>query len=234
MIMKSEELKTLLEIKQILSTIVGTSHLPEEMQFSTAALDKIAKEFKKLRKEDNQWVRQWDISKYVKNARNAAAFIRNELKFENCYKKGGYHYYKKDLIHLNKELIARNINLERYMELKADKERVEKARDKYPLRKQKKVELGRYKIPDDLRNIDAKPKKVIPMQELRAEFDQLLKDFEEKNLSEHIELTEHQNTYLKNVYYYGMTDETRLTVKRWIKRFNTVKYEIEERTKHRK
>jgi hypothetical protein len=32
------------------------------------ALDKASKEFKKLRKENDQWVISYDINKYIKNA----------------------------------------------------------------------------------------------------------------------------------------------------------------------
>ena len=50
------------------------------------------------------------------------------------------YYYKKDLINLSKELETRNIDLSRYMELKSERERIEKAPvNKYELRKQKKI-----------------------------------------------------------------------------------------------
>ena len=99
--MKSEEMKILLEIKQILATMAGTSHLPKEMQFSSSSLNRVAKEYKKILKEENQWARARDIGKYIKNADNpsVAFFIKNEFQFKNYYQKAAsFYYYKKDLI----------------------------------------------------------------------------------------------------------------------------------------
>ena len=128
-------------------------------------------------------------------------------------------------------MIARNINLDRYMKLKEDKERIEKATDKYLLRKQKKTGSGKYKIPEGLEDIEALKKTVIPMKELRTEFEQLLKESEEKKLSEHIDLHENNSPFIKSLHYFRLDAETKKLVNRWFRRFNTIRNEIELRTK---
>ena len=117
--------------------------MPAEKQFSIEVLDKAAIEFNKLRKEHDQWVVGYEIHKYIKSApyNNVSNFIRDEFQFTNTYLKGkSVYYYKKGLINLSKELEARNIDLYRYMELKSERKRIEKAQvNKYELRKQKKI-----------------------------------------------------------------------------------------------
>lgn len=88
--MKDEALEILKEIKESLSIVLGTNKLPTEKQFSIEALDKAAIEFKKLRKEHDQWVVGYEIHKYIKSApyNNVGNFIRDEFQFTNTYLKG--------------------------------------------------------------------------------------------------------------------------------------------------
>lgn len=69
----------LFEIKQskaAISKLIGTSELPSKEQFSKEALDKAAKQFQKLSIEKGEWVEEYNIDKYIKNARHrAGAFI---------------------------------------------------------------------------------------------------------------------------------------------------------------
>ena len=75
--MKDEAIEILKEIKTSLSVIIGTDNMPTEKQFSKEALDKAAKEFGKLKKESGQWIRSYNIVKYIKSApyNNAGNFI---------------------------------------------------------------------------------------------------------------------------------------------------------------
>lgn len=230
--MKDEALEILKEIKESLSIVLGTNKLPAEKQFSIEALDKAAIEFKKLRKEHDQWVVGYEIHKYIKSApyNNAGNFIRDEFQFTNTYLKGkSVYYYKKDLINLSKELEARNIDLSRYMELKSERERIEKAPvNKYELRKQKKIQLGRYRIPQGLKDVSAKQKIKKPLPELQAKLDLLIEEYSNENLSEHIELLGESSAYFKDFSYYGLKDELRKRLSRWIRAYQNVKYEIGE------
>jgi hypothetical protein len=227
--------KILAEIKHILARLVGTEGLPTEMQFSEKALDKAAIEFKKLRKESDAWVKSHETGDYIQGAwGNVGDFIKTEFNFTNFYYRGpACYYYKKDLINLSKELKKRNIDLKTYMELKAEKTRIEKSIDKYPMLK-KKIIQGGFKIPDELSNIRA-PKVNLPtLKELNESMEILKKEFTDFNLSEHIDLEGDSFAMLKNIFYQGMSDETRKRVKRWLRNFNTINYQILERNKKNK
>jgi hypothetical protein len=225
-------IETLNEIKHILSRLVGTTQLSKEMQFSEHALDKAAKEFKKLRREDNTWVSEYDIRKYIKTApyNNTGAFIREEFGFTNFYMKGrSRFYYRKDLINLARELKKRNIDLTRYMQLKAEKVRMEGQPDKYLLRKQKKIKPYGYRIPVGIQNITALPVKKSTLKELRELQETLKQEYQNDNLTEHIEIHSEKFATAHNHFYYGMNDEIRKKVKRWIRKYNSTGYEIEAR-----
>ncbi len=236
--MKDEAIILLKEIKESLSIVIGTNNLPVEKQFSIEALNKAAKEFSKLRKDNNQWISGYDIPKYIKSApyNNIGNFIREELQFSNIYTKGkSVYYYKKDIINLGNELKERNIDLARYMELKAEKERIEKAApDKYLLRKAKKIQVGRYKIHPSLKDIEAKQKIKKPLSELQSKLDALMEEYNSGNLSEHIELLGENNAFYKDFSYYGLKDEFRKRLGRWIRAYQNVKFEISEHSIKRK
>src|SRR5688572_19055125 len=99
------EKEILFEIKQLradISKLIGTSELQPKDQFSKEALDKAAKQFQKLSIERGEWIEEYNISRYIKNAHyRAGAFIRQEFGFSNYFKRGQTYYYnKKDLIAL--------------------------------------------------------------------------------------------------------------------------------------
>ena len=230
--MADEILQILKEIKESLSIVLGTNKLPAEKQFSMEALDKASKEFKKLRKENDQWVMSYDIHKYIKSApyNNVGNFIRDEFQFTNTYLKGkSVYFYKKDLINLSKELEARNIDLARYMELKSERERIEKTPvDKYALRKQKKIQTGGYRIPQGLKDISAKQKTKKSLPELQAKLDLLMEEYSNESLAEHIELLGDSSAFYKDFSYYSLKDDLRKRLSRWIRAYQNVKHEIGE------
>jgi hypothetical protein len=169
------------------------------------ALDKASKEFKKLRKENDQWVISYDINKYIKNApyNNVGNFIRAEFQFTNTYLKGkSVYFYKKDLINLSKELDARNIDLARYMELN--------------------------RIPQGLKDISAKQKIKKPLPELKAKLDLLMEEYSNDSLAEHIELLGESSAFYKDFSYYSLKDDLRKRLSRWIRAYQNVKHEIGE------
>lgn len=222
---------TLNEIKHILSRLVGTQDQPKEKQFSEQALDNAAKAFKKLKRGNSEWVPSTDVSKYIKGApyNNVGNFIRKEFEFKSFYQKGaGYFYYKKDLIHLSNELAKRNINLSRYMELKAEQERIEKgARDTFALRKEKKAIKNPYKIPDNLRNIAAKPKRLKTAEQLTEELDKLNMEYNTYHLSEYINIFDGSLALPKDDFYFQKMDsEISKRAKRWFMKFNSIHNEL--------
>ena len=56
--MQKELLAEIKELRAAISTLIGTSDLLPEEQFSKEALDKAAKQFQKLSIERGEWVRQ--------------------------------------------------------------------------------------------------------------------------------------------------------------------------------
>ena len=110
--MEKEILSEIRQLKAAISKLIGTSELPAKEQFSKESLDKAAKQFQKLSIERGEWIEEYIIDKYKKNARHRAGiFIRQEFGFSNYFKRGhSYYYNKQDLIALGKELKARNVD----------------------------------------------------------------------------------------------------------------------------
>lgn len=147
---------TLNEIKDMLAKLIGTSDLPKEKQFSEQAIEKAAKEFKKLRRENNIWIKTHEIRDYINDAPyEAGKFIRDEFEFKNFYTKGPACYYlKSDVILLAEELKKRKIDLRAYMQMKEK----EKKNNDYSVT-QKKNPKGAFKISDNLSNIQPRPER---------------------------------------------------------------------------
>jgi hypothetical protein len=110
------------ELRSAIAKLIGSSELPVKQQFSSAALDKASAEYKKLSIERGEWVPSDGVKKIIKTAPyNTGSFLINEFAFTNYFKRSRSPYYnKQDLIALGKELSRRNIDLARYMELRAD------------------------------------------------------------------------------------------------------------------
>ena len=61
--METQILKEIKEIRKLLSKLTGTSELPVKQQFSSEALDKAAKEFKRLSIERGEWITENELPK---------------------------------------------------------------------------------------------------------------------------------------------------------------------------
>lgn len=122
--MEKQILDELKELRMALVKLVGTTELPKSKQLSPTMLDKAANEFKKLQQQSEAWLTEHELDKYFKDVfYGAGKFIREEFKFSNFFIKEKSHYYHKaDIQALAIELKARNVNLKRYIELKADRE----------------------------------------------------------------------------------------------------------------
>lgn len=117
-----EEDKLLVELKQLrylLAKVVGTQDLPKREQFSKEAMKKASSEFRKLQIERGEWVNEHDISKIIRSAPYyCGKFIIEKFGFNNYFIRGKQFYFsRKDLLALNKELKARKIKLDTYMDL---------------------------------------------------------------------------------------------------------------------
>lgn len=176
----NKELEILDELKKlssILSRVIGSSEMPESKRFSKAALDKAAKEFKKLETQRGEWVNNEGIRKYIKNAPYyAARFIVEELKFKNYYKRGHEYYLSKsDLIKLAKELKDRDVNLSRYVQLKEDKKKFDQYLEKVVVNPSKLP----YELPNDMVDISTSKPPAPLLPQIREHIKQLKKEFEE-------------------------------------------------------
>jgi hypothetical protein len=156
--MEEQILKEIKELRSILSKVIGSSDLPVKQQFSKEAISKAATEFRKLSIERGEWIKEDDISKIIKKAPyHSGKFIIEKFEFTNYFKWGRTLYFnKKEIIALNNELKKRNINLKRYIELIKDQEKFKKYLEevKNPQRAKKRP---RFKIPDELKNIETYP-----------------------------------------------------------------------------
>jgi hypothetical protein len=56
------------EIKSLLAKLIGTADNSADERFSIEAVEMAAKQFQKLSIEREEWVKDSDIQKYIKNA----------------------------------------------------------------------------------------------------------------------------------------------------------------------
>jgi hypothetical protein len=195
------EEKVYLELKKIrnlLSELIGTSELPAKEKFSKNAITKAAKEYRKLAIERGQWLSNHDIDKVIRNAPwRAGKIIIEKFGFTNYFKRGSTFYFnRKDLVALNKELKKKNINLSEYAELLEDQDKFQKYLQSIETGKRK-----RFKIPDELKDINSKP--YSPPQEdiVKDEINKYMEEFAKFDLSEYISLYEGK-TYAMFKYDY--------------------------------
>ncbi|MBE0654596.1 MAG: hypothetical protein IH594_12400 [Bacteroidales bacterium] len=212
-------------IRKILSEIVGTSDLPESQKFSKEAIAKAAMEFRKLSIERSKWIQSYEIHKIIKHApySGAGKVIIEKFGFTNYFKHGRTLYFnKKDLIELNKELKARNINLKTYCELLEDKEKFQKIVNSIIFPKGKKTRQH-FKIPETLRDIFSTPYSAPTEELVRNEIDILMEEYKKFALSEYIDLYE-VKTYAMFKYDYSfdryLKPELKKFCKDWSFKFN--------------
>jgi hypothetical protein len=227
-------LKELKDLKDLFSKLMGTSDLPVKERFSKEAIAKVAKEFQKLAIERGEWVTDYDIGKYIRNAPyRAGAFIINEFAFKNYFKKGAHHYffYKKDLIALGTELKKRDVNLNRYSELKADQT---KFKTYVATVFQKGKPKGKaYKLPEYLNCITTSPVPMPEVEIVREDLTNLKDEFFKNKLAAYIDIYDGNHAMAKYYYRYDryMKPELKRQIKRWVDNFNIANSVLEEITK---
>lgn len=234
--MQKQILTELKELRSVLSVLVGTSDLPPDAQFSTAALDKAANEFKKMQISRGEWVSEHDISKYVKDAGwSAGSFIRNELHFSNFFKQGRTYYYNKaGLIALSKELKARNVNLSRYIQFKQSEEAFGK-KVAEATKNRKSTKNRPYELPDDMQNITTSQPPPPSVDLVKANIKSLEDDFFKNELSQYIDIYNGTYAMMKNDYMFLRYRDRQLGSKcrKWCDNFNYANDALKALTKRR-
>ncbi|MBL7694837.1 MAG: hypothetical protein JNK91_08320 [Ferruginibacter sp.] len=233
--MEKQILQELKDLNLALAKVVGTADLPSEKRFSIEALNKAAKEFQKFSVERGEWVSDSDISKYLKKANYwSGKFIRLEFGFTNFFKRGQtYFYNKKDLIELNKELTARNIDLGRYMEFKEDQEKFKKyvaaATDVTQVNNKKK----KYKIPEYLKDIATSSAKTPDSEIIKEDINRLKEEFFGENISDYVDIYKDSHAMLKQIYWFKkyLAPGLKKRCKKWCEDFNYANHALELVTK---
>jgi hypothetical protein len=234
--MQKQILSELKELRYAISKIAGTCDLPAEIQFSFAALDKAASEFKKMQIARGEWIPENEIYKYVKNAGwSSGSFVRTELRFSNYFKHGrSYFYNKTDLIALSKELKDRNVNLSRYIEYKtseaAFKKKVTEAA------KNKKANKRRpYELPDELREITTSETPLPSVDLVKADIKSLEDEFFKSDLAQYIDIYQGCYAMMKSDYMFMKYRNKELGSKcrKWCDNFNYANNALKALTKKR-
>jgi len=218
--METKVLSELKEIKKLLLKITGTSDLPANQSFSKKALEKSDKEFRELKIERDEWISDYDLLKIFPNAPwRCGKLLIEKFEFTNYFTyKRALYFNKKDLLALKKELKKRNINLERYAELLEEEEKFKK---KIKEIKQVGIKGKRFRIPEELKDIELTKCAPPDIEIVKNHIEKLKKEFEEKNLSEFVDLYE-SRSHLKVKYYYERyIDKDKLKIcKKWCNDYN--------------
>jgi hypothetical protein len=203
------------QLRLLLAKVVGTQELPKREQFSKDAMKKAAAEFRELQTERGEWVAEHDISKVIKKAPYwCGKFIIEKFGFKNYFVRGKkYFFNRKDLMALNKELKARKINLSTYMDLEEDKEKFHKYLNEL---RQGKKRRPRFKIPENLMDINSQPYNHPPIEKIQAHLDSLLKEFEKYKLVEFIDIFD-DHARVKSIYWFDryLDKEKRKQCDKW-------------------
>jgi len=230
-----EEEKLLLELKQLrylLATVVGTQDLPKREQFSKEAIKKAAIEFRKLQIERGEWICEHDISKVFRSAPyRSGKFLIERFEFKNYFIRGQKYYFnRKDLMALNKELKARNVNLKTYMELEEDKEKFHKYLEAL---KQGKKKQPRFKIPDELRDIDSQPYNHPPKEKVLKHIEVLMEEYKKYTLVEFIDIFQGDYARVKHIYWFDryLDPVKRKQCDNWCFEYNYAQTALQEMSK---
>jgi hypothetical protein len=230
--MQDEVLKEIQDLKYFLSKLVGTDDLPSGFRFSEEALDKAKQLYHQMRNQSEEWVKEDDIGKYIKSAGwHAGPFIRKEFSFTNWTKKGyRYLYSKKDLIALNEELMARNIDLSRYRDYLDDKAAFEKRRMalKYPQKRNPKNKP--FLMPDSkIKNITTSDIPKPDPEIVKADLSRLKEVFKTEKLALYVDIYKGTHAMLKHMYFLEKYLEPGLKRKcnKWCDDFNYANHALE-------
>ena len=228
-----EEDKLYTELKQLrylLAKVVGTQDLPMREQFSKEVVKKATSEFRKLQTERGEWIPENDISKIIRTAGyyRSGKFIIEKFNFKNYYiRSKNYYFNRKDLVALNKELKSRKINLAKYMELVADKEKFHKCL--HDLKQAKKKRL-RFKIPQNLTDITSEPYNHPPKEKVLRHIDTLMEEYESFKLNEFIDIFQNCYAMVKHIYYFDryLEPSKRKQCNKWCFEFNYAQTALKE------
>ncbi|MCU7550414.1 hypothetical protein OCK74_14935 [Chitinophagaceae bacterium LB-8] len=232
--MRNQVLNELKDIKNILAQLVGTADLQLEEQFSKEAIDKAAKVYQKLQIERGEWVGDSDISKFIRSAPyRPGSFLIKELGFTAYFRKGhNFYFQKKALQALAEELKQRNVNLARYIELKADQEKFKKTISKVSSSKGRKSKKP-YEFPSDVKDITTSPIPVPSVELVREDLKRLKEEFFECKLSEYIDIYNGNHAMMKFIYHFEkyIKPEVKRRCKKWVDSFNYANHALELITK---
>jgi hypothetical protein len=233
--MQKSILSEIREIKTLLSKLIGTSDLPSTEQFSRQALDKVAKQFQKLSIERDEWIEESNICKYIKNAdHRTGAFIRQEFVFSNYFKLGRTYYYnKKDLIALGKELKARNVDLGRYMEYRADQAKFKKYIETINQTNKGKKKRKSFDLPYDLKDITTSGVKAPSVDIINQDLARLKEEFFQYSLADYVDIYNGNHAMMKYIYHFEkyLEQELKKKCRRWCDNFNYANHALEMITK---
>lgn len=230
--METQILKEIKEIRKLLSKLTGTSELPVKQQFSSEALDKAAKEFKRLSIERGEWITENELPKIIKKAPyGCGKLIIERFLFTNYFKHGRTLYFnKEDIVALNQELKIRNINLSRYNDLLIDQEKFNKKLEEHRIHTSNK-KGKRFQIPEGLKDIEKTPIKTPSADIVKDHIASLKKEFKEHKLYEYIDLY-HDDSYafLKSEYHFDryINPEVKKHCKKWCFDFNYANNALKE------
>jgi hypothetical protein len=199
-------------------------------KFSKEAISRAAKEFQKMAIERKEWVTGDEIQKVIKHADwRSDWIIIGTFGFTNYFKKGhSFYLNRKDLVALGKELKARNINLKVYQNLLEDQEKFEKLVKGTDLKKESKYK--RYKIPEELRDINYGPFSPEIEEKAKKEIANLMEEFKKFDLSEYIDIHyKKTHAYYRYEYFVDryVKPEVHKYCKDWCFRFNYANYALE-------
>ena len=235
--MEKELLSQIKELKAIIAQLVGTSDLPLKERFSKEALAKAAKEFQNLSIERGEWVKDYDISKHIRNAGyRAGAFIRTEFAFSNYFKKGRVYYYnRKDLMALGKELKQRNVDLSRYIELKEDQAKFKKYLAVALDNNKQNTKRKSFNIPEYVRDIITSSPKAPSPDIIRQNIKALKEEFFQLKLEDYVDIYKNNYGMMKYAYHFEkyLAPELKRKSKKWCEDFNYANHALELITKKR-
>jgi len=221
--------KDITELKNMFSTLIGTTGLPMKERFSSDALGKAAKEFKKLFSQREEWIDEHGLDKYFKGLPyGGGKFIREELKFTHYFIYGKSYYYNRTAIReLAAALKERNVDLKRYIELLQDKEKFLK---KLETETKKKKKTHPFSLPGSLKDINTtNPPRPDP-QVIKDDLKRLNEEFFREKLTEYVDIYQGNYAMVKFEYHFNRytKPEIRSRAKKWCEQFNYANTALEK------
>jgi hypothetical protein len=230
--MQNKILEELKQLRIVITRLLGTTDLPPGEQFSTEAIKKASQQFRKMSAERDEWVKENDISKYIRNTGwSAGRFIREEFGF-NAWIKNGHHYLynKKALQMLAAELKKRNVNLGRYIEYKRSEAEFQK---KLSAKKQLTKGKRPYRLDSEVKGVTTSDIPAPSVDFVRQDLEQLKNEFFEYKMADYVDIYRGNHAMLKFMYHFEKYLEPGLKKRclRWCENFNYANHALELITK---